>query len=175
MRCPRCAYLEDKVIDSRTARNGDVIRRRRECVQCGHRFTTYEEVVKPRLRVIKQDGRHEELDRAKLGNGVKRACEKRPVSLEQIETLVDSIIGELENEFEREVPSAVVGRKVMEKLKDLDEVAYVRFASVYRQFTDVGQFLAAIKSLMPKDAKDDLGTNHNPPPVKPDERPRDPR
>jgi transcriptional repressor NrdR len=158
MRCPRCAFQEDKVIDSRTARNGDAIRRRRECIQCGHRFTTYEEVVKPRLRIIKQDGRHEDLDRAKLGNGVRRACEKRPVSLEQIETLVDSIIAELESEYEREVPSSAVGRKVMEKLKDLDEVAYVRFASVYRQFTDVGQFLTAIKSLTPKDAKDDLGS-----------------
>ncbi len=168
MRCPRCAFLEDKVIDSRTARNGDAIRRRRECVQCGHRFTTYEEVVKPRLRVIKQDGRHEDLDRTKLGNGVKRACEKRPVSLEQIETLVDSIIAELESEFEREVPTSVVGRKVMEKLKDLDEVAYVRFASVYRQFTDVEQFLSAIKSLTPKETKDDLGS-------KPDDRSREPR
>lgn len=175
MRCPRCAFMEDKVIDSRTARNGDVIRRRRECVQCGHRFTTYEEVVKPRLRVIKQDSRHEELDRTKLSNGVKRACEKRPISLEQIENLVDTIIAELESEFEREVPSSVIGRKVMEKLKDLDEVAYVRFASVYRQFTDVGQFLTAIKSLTPKDAKDDLGNNRNHAAQKPDDRPRDPR
>jgi transcriptional repressor NrdR len=175
MRCPRCAFVEDKVIDSRTARNGDVIRRRRECVQCGHRFTTYEEVVKPRLRVIKHDSRHEELDRVKLSNGVKRACEKRPISLEQIEVLVDTIIAELESEFEREVPSSVIGRKVMEKLKDLDEVAYVRFASVYRQFTDVGQFLTAIKSLTPKDAKDDLGNSRNHASQKPDERPRDPR
>jgi transcriptional repressor NrdR len=175
MRCPRCAFLEDKVIDSRTAKSGDVIRRRRECVKCGHRFTTYEEVVKPRLRVIKQDSRHEDLDRLKLGNGIRRACEKRPVSLEQIENLVDTIITELESEYEREVPSSIIGRKVMDKLKDLDEVAYVRFASVYRQFTDVGQFLAAIKALVPKDAKDDLGNNHNPPPAKPDERPRDSR
>jgi len=161
MRCPRCAYCEDKVIDSRTARNGDAIRRRRECLKCAHRFTTYEEVVKPRLRVIKQDGRHEDLDRAKLSNGIKRACEKRPVSLEQIDNLVDGIIAELESEFEREVPSAAVGRKVMDKLKILDEVAYVRFASVYRQFTDVGQFLAAISSLPPKEkSKDDLATRH---------------
>ena len=148
MRCPRCSFMEDKVIDSRTARDGDVIRRRRMCVQCGHRFTTYEEVVKPRLRVIKQDGRHEDLNRMKLINGIKRACEKRPVSLEQIDNLVDGIISELESEFEREVPSSMVGRKVMEKLKALDEVAYVRFASVYRQFTDVSQFLNAIKSLV---------------------------
>jgi transcriptional repressor NrdR len=172
MRCPRCSFTEDKVIDSRTARNGDVIRRRRECVSCKHRFTTYEEVVKTRLRVIKQDSRHEDLDRAKLTNGIKRACEKRPVSLEQIDNLVDTIIAELESEHEREVPSAAIGRKVMEKLKSLDEVAYVRFASVYRQFTDVGQFLTAIKSLVPKDAKDDLGNTHNHS-ARSDERPRD--
>ena len=174
MRCPRCSFVEDKVIDSRTARNGDAILRRRECVQCGHRFTTYEEVVKPRLRVIKQDGRHEELDRGKLGNGIRRACEKRPVSLEQIENLVDAIIAELESEYERELPSEAIGRKVMEKLKNLDEVAYVRFASVYRQFTDVGQFLTAIKSLTPKDAKHDLGTAH-PPAGQLDARARDAR
>ncbi len=174
MRCPRCSFAEDKVIDSRTARNGDVIRRRRECVQCGHRFTTYEEVVKPRLRVIKQDGRHEDLNRLKLSNGLKRACEKRPVSLEQLENLTDAIIAELESEYEREVPSSAIGRKVMDKLKDLDEVAYVRFASVYRQFTDVSQFLTAIKSLVPKDAKDDLGNSHHHA-GRADERPRDPR
>ena len=175
MRCPRCSFMEDKVIDSRTARNGDAIRRRRECVKCGHRFTTYEEVVKPRLRVIKQDSRHEDLDRVKLSNGIKRACEKRPVSLEQIENLVDAIVTELESEYEREVPSSAIGRKVMEKLKDLDEVAYVRFASVYRQFTDVGQFLTAIKSLVPKDAKNDLGNAHNHTAGKPEDRPRDAR
>ena len=174
MRCPRCSFVEDKVIDSRTARNGDAIRRRRECVQCGHRFTTYEEVVKPRLRVIKQDGRHEDLNRLKLSNGLKRACEKRPVSLEQLENLTDAIIAELENEYEREVPSSAIGRKVMDKLKDLDEVAYVRFASVYRQFTDVGQFLTAIKALVPKDAKNDLGNAHNHA-GRADDRPREPR
>ena len=148
MRCPRCSFMEDKVIDSRTARNGDVIRRRRMCAQCGHRFTTYEEIIKPKLRVIKQDGRHEDFDRSKLINGIERACEKRPVSAEQIEALVDGIITDLESEYDREAPSSVIGKKVMERLKDLDEVAYVRFASVYRQFTDVSQFLNAIKSLV---------------------------
>lgn len=164
MRCPHCAFHEDKVIDSRTARNGDAIRRRRECIQCGHRFTTYEEIVKPRLRIIKQDGRHEDLDRAKLASGIRRACEKRPISLEQIDNVVDAIVAELESEFEREVPSSAVGRKVMEKLKNLDEVAYVRFASVYRQFTDVGQFLTAIHSLSPKETKDDPADKPSTPP-----------
>ena len=147
MRCPRCAHLEDKVIDSRSARNGDVIRRRRMCVRCAHRFTTYEEVVKAHLRVIKRDGRHEELDRNKLLSGVKRACQKRPVDAVKIENLVDTIITDLESEYEHEVPSEAIGEKVMLRLKELDEVAYVRFASVYRRFKDVGQFLNEIKGL----------------------------
>ena len=141
MRCPKCGDLEDKVIDSRSVRNGDVIRRRRACLKCGHRFTTYEEVVKVGIRVIKRDGRHEELDRNKLLGGVIRACEKRPISSEQIEQLIDSIIGEVESEYEREVPSTDVGNKVMGRLEKLDEVAYVRFASVYRRFRDVNQFV----------------------------------
>ena len=147
MRCPRCGHLEDKVIDSRSARNGDVIRRRRMCVRCAHRFTTYEEVVKTRLRVIKRDGRHEELDRNKLLSGLLRACEKRPVDVEKIDTLVDAIITDLESEYEHEVPSEAIGEKVMARLKELDDVAYVRFASVYRRFKDVGQFLNEIKGL----------------------------
>jgi transcriptional repressor NrdR len=150
MRCPRCGHLEDKVIDSRASRNGDLIRRRRACVECGHRFTTREEVLKAKLHVIKRDGRHEELNRDKLINGVQRACEKRPISMEQIETLVDGILGELESEYEREVPSEVIGEKVMERLEQLDEVAYVRFASVYRRFKDVNQFLNAIQGMMNK-------------------------
>jgi transcriptional repressor NrdR len=147
MRCPRCSNIEDKVIDSRAARSGDVIRRRRMCARCGHRFTTYEEVLKAKLRVIKRDGRHEELDRNKLISGIQRACEKRPVSSEKIENTVDAIITDLEGEFEREVPSEVIGEKVITHLKSLDEVAYVRFASVYRRFKDVGQFLNEIQGL----------------------------
>lgn len=109
MRCPKCAHAEDKVVDSRSARGGAVIRRRRMCLQCGRRFTTYEEVVKPRLRVVKRDGRYEELDRNKLISGIERACEKRPISVEAIEKTVDEIIDELENEFEGEVPSQAIG------------------------------------------------------------------
>ena len=148
MRCPKCGHLDDKVIDSRSVRNGDVIRRRRNCLKCSHRFTTYEEVVKATLRVIKRDGRHEEFDRKKLINGVARACEKRPISTQQIEALVDSIISELESEYEREVSSTAIGKKMMDRLEKLDEVAYVRFASVYRRFRDVNQFLSEVEGLI---------------------------
>lgn len=150
MRCPKCRNLDDRVLDSRTARMGDVIRRRRMCLDCGHRFTTYEEVMKASLRVIKCDHRHEELDRLKLVNGIARACEKRPIGAEDIENLVDGIIAELEGEYEREVPSHVIGKKVMDRLERLDEVAYVRFASVYKRFKDVNQFLSAVEGLIDK-------------------------
>lgn len=148
MRCPRCGHLEDKVTDSRTARDGDAIRRRRMCVKCGHRFTTYEEVIRARLRVVKRDARREDLDRTKLLNGVQRACEKRPVGAEQMEAMIDAILVELESEYEREVPSEVIGEKIMARLEELDEVAYVRFASVYRRFKDVNQFLSAIEGMI---------------------------
>ncbi|MEI8138874.1 MAG: transcriptional regulator NrdR [bacterium] len=148
MRCPRCGHSEDKVIDSRASRNGDVIRRRRVCVSCAHRFTTREEVVKVALHIIKRDGRHEELSREKLINGIARACEKRPVSMADIETIVDNIITELGNDFEREVTSDIIGEKVMERLEKIDEVAYVRFASVYRRFKDVNQFINAIQGMV---------------------------
>jgi transcriptional repressor NrdR len=121
------------------------------CLQCSNRFTTYEEVVKPKLRVVKRDGRHEELDREKLISGLARACEKRPISAEQIEKLVDGILEEIENEYEQEVPSRVIGQKVMIHLEKLDEVAFVRFASVYRRFRDVNQFIGAIKGLIGKE------------------------
>jgi len=148
MRCPKCSHQDDKVIDSRSIRNGDVIRRRRACLKCSHRFTTYEEVIKTSLRVIKRDGRHEDLDRRKLLGGVERACEKRPISAQQIETMVDTILSQLEAEYEREVPSTVIGQKVMNQLEKMDEVAYVRFASVYRRFRDVNQFLSEVESLI---------------------------
>lgn len=148
MRCPKCSHQDDKVIDSRSIRNGDVIRRRRVCLQCGHRYTTYEEVIKASLRVIKRDGRHEDLDRRKLLGGIQRACEKRPISAQQIESIVDTIVSQVEAEFEREVPSTVIGQKVMSQLEELDEVAYVRFASVYRRFRDVNQFLSEVESLI---------------------------
>ena len=151
MRCPKCGHQDDKVIDSRSVRNGDVIRRRRLCLKCGYRFTTYEEVVKASLRVIKRDSRHEDLDRKKLLAGIQRACEKRPISAQQIESVVDSIMSELDSEYEREVPATAIGQKVMDKLEELDEVAYVRFASVYRRFRDVNQFLSEVEGLISRE------------------------
>jgi transcriptional repressor NrdR len=150
MRCPKCGHVEDKVIDSRAAKSGTLIRRRRSCLKCGHRFTTYEEIVRAKLRVVKRDGRVEELSRAKLLSGVERACEKRPVSSEQMEALVDGVIEQMENEFERDVPAEAIGHAIMSRLEKLDEVAYVRFASVYRRFKDVNQFLSAIEGMIAK-------------------------
>ncbi|MDD5708199.1 MAG: transcriptional regulator NrdR [Kiritimatiellae bacterium] len=150
MRCPKCGHQDDKVLDSRAAREGLAIRRRRACLACGQRFTTYEEIVKDALRVVKRDGRHEEFSRLKLMSGIMRACEKRPVSPERIEELVDEIVEEIEQQFDATVPSQTIGEKVMQKLEKLDEVAYVRFASVYRRFADVNQFMNAIREVVDK-------------------------
>ncbi len=147
MHCSKCGSLEDKVIDSRLSKDGRAIRRRRECVGCAHRFTTYEEIERVDLRVSKRDGRSEPLSRQKLLGGMLKACEKRSVSIETLETTADDVMRELETEFQREIPSGVIGAKVMDKLHQLDEVAYVRYASVYRQFQDIGEFLEEIQSL----------------------------
>jgi len=147
MRCPKCGSLEDKVIDSRVSKDGDSIRRRRECIGCDYRFTTYEEVERADIRVIKRDGRGEPLDRHKLLAGMTKACEKRPISLAQLEKTAEEIIQDLETNHPREVSTSLVGAKVMEKLHGLDDVAYVRYASVYRQFQDIGEFISEIQSL----------------------------
>ncbi len=147
MYCPKCGGIEDKVIDSRLSKDGKSIRRRRECVACQHRFTTYEEVERTELRVVKRDGRSEPLSRQKLLGGMIKACEKRPVSVETLERAAEEITQELESEFRREIPSHVIGAKVMEKLHGLDEVAYVRYASVYRHFQDIGEFIEEIQEL----------------------------
>lgn len=147
MHCSKCGSLEDKVIDSRLSKDGRSIRRRRECVTCGHRFTTYEEIERADLRVAKRDGRSEPLSKQKMLGGMIKACEKRPVSLEVLEKTADEILSELESEFVREIPSHVIGAKVMDKLHHLDPVAYVRYASVYRHFQDIGEFLEEIQSL----------------------------
>ena len=147
MRCPKCAGIDDKVVDSRSNRDGLLIRRRRECLKCGTRFTTYEEIYHEKLRVKKRDGQYEEFDRRKLLAGIEKACEKRPVSTETIELMAERLISELENEFGREIPSIKIGERVMEHLRKLDEVAYVRFASVYRQFRDAEQFIDEIKQM----------------------------
>lgn len=147
MRCPKCGTNEDRVIDSRLAKGGFSIRRRRECVGCEHRYTTYEEIERTELRVAKRDGRTEAFDRHKLLGGLTKACEKRPISSAQLENAVDEIAAELESTYVRDVPSNAIGAKVMEKLHALDEVAYVRYASVYRHFEDIGEFIDEIQSL----------------------------
>lgn len=147
MRCPACGHQEDRVLDSRSAREGAAIRRRRECRGCEHRFTTYEEVVRDELRVMKSDGRHEVLNRQKLVSGLMRACEKRPVSVSQIEALVDWILEEIQRDYDREVPSREIGDKIMKRLEKLDQIAYVRFASVYKRFADVSQFTNEIRDM----------------------------
>src|SRR6266498_4104948 len=134
MRCPKCGRLDDKVIDSRASREGSVIRRRRECLDCGHRFTTYEEIEHQGLMVIKRDGRREEFSREKLLSGLRKACQKRPISPKLIEELVEKIVDEVTDKYDGEVPCGVIGERVMAGLRELDDVAYVRFASVYRRF-----------------------------------------
>ena len=147
MRCPKCSCLDDKVTDTRISKEGDSIRRRRECLNCGNRFTTYESVLRTEVVVIKRDGTREDFDMEKIRLGIRKACWKRPVSEEQLETVVKAIAERLENMQEREVASQVVGELVMKELQQLDEVAYVRFASVYRRFKDIDQFINEIRKL----------------------------
>ncbi|MBR1870900.1 MAG: transcriptional repressor NrdR [Kiritimatiellae bacterium] len=147
MKCPRCSSLEDKVIDSRLVRDGAAIKRRRECTACGCRFTTFEETVRDELIVVKRDGRREAFSRAKLEQGVRASCQKRPVSDEQIRSLLDEVVTTLEG---GEVQSHTIGEHVMARLRRLDEVAYIRFASVYKRFKDVKEFTAAINEFMGK-------------------------
>ena len=148
MKCPSCGHLEDKVIDSRSAREGEAIRRRRECLKCKRRFTTYETLEMTPLLVIKKDGRREPFSREKILNGILRACEKRPIPAERIHAIVDAIENDLLRQGVDEVHSSVIGERVMEELHRLDEVAYVRFASVYRHFKDLNQFLEELRSLL---------------------------
>lgn len=147
MRCPKCGDSDDKVIDSRASREGATIRRRRECTKCGHRFTTYEEVEHEGLMVLKRDGRREEFSREKLLSGIKKACQKRPISPKAIDDLVDHIVAVVTEKFEGEVPGEFVGKLVMEGLRELDDVAYVRFASVYRRFEEATDFVSEVKKL----------------------------
>ena len=153
MKCPFCGHEEDKVVDSRGSADGDSIRRRRECLGCGKRFTTYEHVEEQPLMVIKKDNRREPFDRHKLLAGPVKACEKRPVSLDDLERLVEEIERELSQHFEREAPSREIGERIMRRLHALDPVAYVRFASVYREFKDVEQFMRELKDLLAVKAK----------------------
>lgn len=152
LRCPYCDFPDSRVIDSRAAEEGNSIRRRRECLQCARRFTTYEMVEDLPLRVVKKDGRRMAFDRNKILNGLIKACEKRPISLKMLEETTDKVEKELRNSMEREIPSSVIGEVLMKYLKELDHVAYVRFASVYREFTDIDNFMQELKAL--KDAKE---------------------
>ena len=147
MKCPRCSNEEDKVVDSRVVRSGRGVRRRRECLACGERFTTYESLETKPVLVVKRSGERVAYHRAKVIVGVTKACEKRPVSLEDIETIVDRVEESLAGSGRREVPSEAIGLAVLEQLRDLDEVAYVRFASVYRSFQSVDEFLKLLKSM----------------------------
>jgi transcriptional repressor NrdR len=147
MRCPKCGCQEDKVIDSRSSREGATIRRRRECLKCGHRFTTYEEVERAGLVVVKRDGRREEFSKDKLLSGIRKACQKRPISPKVTEDLVERIVNEVTDKYEREVPGEVIGRLVMDGLRQIDDVAYVRFASVYRRFQEATDFVQEVKKL----------------------------
>ena len=153
MKCPFCGHQEDKVVDSRGSVDGVSIRRRRECLSCGKRFTTYEQVEAQPLMVVKKDGRREPFDRHKLLAGLVKACEKRPVSMDELELLIDQLERELSQQFEREVSSREIGERVMRRLHTLDPVAYVRFASVYREFKDVEQFMRELKDLLALKAK----------------------
>jgi transcriptional repressor NrdR len=149
MRCPKCNSVEDRVIDSRPWKDGAVIRRRRECLTCAHRFTTYEQIEREDLRVVKRDGRYEPFERKKLLGGLLKACEKRPISREVIEEATDRVIDELEKKFEGEIPTTEIGEALMRTLRQLDEVAYVRFASVYRKFKDINEFVNEVQNLQP--------------------------
>jgi transcriptional repressor NrdR len=148
MRCPFCHDLENRVVDSRLGKEGDAIRRRRHCEHCGRRFTTYERVEESLPMVVKKDGRREPFERAKIVNGLKRACEKRPVSINTIEAVADRIERGLQERAEKEVPSSVIGEATMKELHDIDEVAYVRFASVYRSFKDINEFMVELEELL---------------------------
>jgi transcriptional repressor NrdR len=148
MRCPFCGHIEDKVVDSREAKDGDSIRRRRECLECGRRFTSYERIDEIPYMVVKKDGKREAFDRNKVLAGLMRACEKRPISMIQLETIVDEIEKELQDSSDRELSTSEVGKIIMRRLKAIDKVAYVRFASVYLEFEDVSAFMTELKDLV---------------------------
>ncbi len=153
MKCPFCGHLDDKVIDSRLSQDGNATRRRRECLSCTKRFTTYERVEETLPLVVKKDGTREAFNRSKILDGLKKACEKRPVSIEDMEKAIDRLEARFMESGEREVQSSIVGEAVMEELRGLDEVAYVRFASVYREFRDVNEFMKELRELLGKKGK----------------------
>ena len=156
MRCIKCGSQKDKVVDSRMSKDGTTIRRRRECLSCNYRYTTYEQIERTELRVIKKDGSREALNREKLFRGLVKACEKRPVSMDRLDRAVEEILTELHKDHLSEVPSHIIGAKVMDKLHEIDPVAYVRYVSVYRQFDNVGEFISEIQALEKKALRDHM-------------------
>tara|TARA_Y100000758_G_scaffold219005_1_gene157707 strand:- start:455 stop:940 length:486 start_codon:yes stop_codon:yes gene_type:complete len=150
MRCPKCNCSEDKVIDSRSSKEGAIIRRRRECTKCNHRFTTYEQIEHTQLMVVKRDGRREELSREKLLGGISKACQKRPISQQTIEDVTQRVLDTVSEEFPEEIPGREIGERVMQALREIDQVAYVRYASVYRRFEEADDFVEAVKKLETK-------------------------
>ena len=148
MKCPFCAFLEDKVVDSRESKDGDSIRRRRECLSCGKRFTSYERIDEIPYMVVKKDGSRQEFSRNKIMAGLRRACEKRPISTTQLESIVDLAEKHVQDSTDREIPTSEIGKLIMRRLKELDKVAYVRFASVYLEFEDVSEFMTELKDLV---------------------------
>ena len=150
MKCPYCGEIDNKVIDSRLGKDGNVIRRRRECLECSRRFTTYEHIEEIPIMIIKKDGRREVFSRDKIRSGIKKACEKRNISMNVIEDFIDDLERDLRETGEKEIPSTDLGEKIMIKLHEMDDVAYVRFASVYREFKDVNDFVAELKGLLSK-------------------------
>jgi len=160
MRCPQCASLSNRVIDSRLSKEGNEIRRRRVCDDCHRRFTTYERVAEAMPVVVKQDGRREPFDRDKIMNGLRKACEKRPVSMDSLERVVERIESWVQERGGKEIPAKDIGERLMEELHELDEVAYVRFASVYRQFKDINQFMSELKGLLQRRGRKDVHGDH---------------
>jgi len=156
MRCVQCGSIKDKVLDSRMSKDGTTIRRRRECLSCSYRYTTYEQIERTELRVVKRDGTREAIHREKLMGGLVKACEKRPVSMDRLDRAVEEILTELHQDHLSEVPSSIIGMKVMEKLHQIDPVAYVRYVSVYRQFEDVGEFIREIQALEHRPHRDPM-------------------
>ena len=148
MKCPFCGVMDNKVIDSRVSKDGEAIRRRRECMDCGHRFTTYEQIEDIPIMIVKKDGRREIFNREKVSAGIRRACEKLDVSMNTIDTIIDNLERSLRETGEKEIPSYVIGEQVMQKLHDLSDIAYVRFASVYREFKDVNDFVDELKKML---------------------------
>ena len=148
MKCPFCGEIDNKVIDSRPGKNGDAIRRRRECIVCGRRFTTYEHIEEMPVMIIKKDGRREVFNSENVRSGIQKACEKRNISINVIDQFIDDLERDLKETGEKEIPSSIIGEKIMAKLHEIDDVAYVRFASVYREFKDVNDFVSELKGLL---------------------------